>query len=74
MAKIKKRNLFPVHEKPAQELKLTREGVRVRQCKKGPKVQIQAVGGEEEDLGSVLEQTISPSQLFVFLCFFFPSA
>ncbi|WVZ17530.1 hypothetical protein V8G54_010512 [Vigna mungo] len=43
-AKIRKR------EKPARELELTREGVGVREWKKGRKVQIQAVGEEEEDL------------------------
>ncbi|CAJ1950348.1 unnamed protein product [Sphenostylis stenocarpa] len=41
---------FSVPENPPQELELTRERVRVREWKKGRKVQIQAVGGEEEDL------------------------
>lgn len=40
-----------MQEKPARELELTREGVGVREWKKGRKVQIQAVGEEEEDLG-----------------------
>lgn len=40
-----------MQEKPARELELTREGAGMREWKKDRKVQIQAVGEEEEDLG-----------------------